>query len=145
MARKGAKSIIRDFVEAFNRKDVETLGSYFVEDATFIRPEGTFKGREEIKRYYRWLFNQYVKITFGEVNLVVVGKKAFLELLSEGDRPDGMKQRLPALMVFEFTGDKVQEVHDYYDRLLIAQQLSKGWLGKMIVNGLVNRMGKGLR
>jgi hypothetical protein len=56
-----------------------------------------------------------------------------------------MNQRLPGLAAFHFRNGRVEQVHDYYDRLLIAEQLAKGWLAKTVVGAVVNRMQKGLR
>jgi uncharacterized protein (TIGR02246 family) len=147
MSEKKLESIIRSICEAFNKRDVEKMVSFFTDDATLIRPEGTFKGKEEIKRYYRWSFSNYSELILTEVDLIVNGNKAVLEFVSEGTavRDNRMKQRLPGMTVFEFRKGKVQQVHDYYDRLLIAQQLAKGWLEKKIINAVVNRMEKGLR
>ena len=36
------KSAVRSIVEAFNSRDVEKMLSFVADDATFIRPEGTF-------------------------------------------------------------------------------------------------------
>jgi len=74
------------------------------------------------------------------------GIRLSLEFLSEGTslRGGGKKQRLSGLILFEFRNGKVQQAHEYYDRLLVAQQLANGWLEKKIINAVVNRMGKGL-
>jgi ketosteroid isomerase-like protein len=142
----GLESIIHDILEAFNKKDLTRMISFFADDATVIRPEGTFRGKEEIKRYYTWSFSNYSELTLTEKGFVVEGNKAVLEFVSEGTsaRGGGKKQQLPGMAVFEFRNGKVQQVHDYYDRLLIAQQLANGWLEKKIVNAVANRMGKGL-
>ena len=140
------ESIIHSICEAFNEKDLTRMISFFAEDATIIRPEGTFRGKEEIKRYYTWSFSNYSELTLTEKDFVVEGNKAVLEFVSEGTsyRGGGKKQRVPGMVVFEFRNGKVQHVHDYYDRLLIAQQLANGWFEKKIINAVVNRMGKGL-
>ena len=143
----GLESIIHNICEAFNKKDLTRMISFFADDATFIRPEGTFRGKEEIKRYYTWSFSNYSELTLIEKGFIVEGNKAVLEFVSEGTsvRGGGQKQRAPGLVVFEFRNGKVQQAHDYYDRLLIAQQLASGWFEKKIINAVVNRMEKGLR
>ena len=141
------ESIIHNILEAFNKKDLTRMTSFFGDDATFIRPEGTFRGKEEIKRYYTWSFSNYSELTLTAKGFVVEGNKAVLEFVFEGtsSRGGGKKQQLPGMAVFEFRNGKVQQVHDYYDRLLIAQQLANGWFEKKIINAVVNRTGKGLR
>jgi uncharacterized protein (TIGR02246 family) len=145
MSEEEIKSAVRSIVEAFNSRDVEKMLSFVADDATFIRPEGTFKGKEEIKRYYTWSFQHYSKLTLTETDLIVGGNKAVLEFVSEGTATDGMNQRLPGLAAFHFRNGRVEQVHDYYDRLLIAEQLAKGWFAKTVVGAVVNRMQKGLR
>lgn len=139
-------AVIQNILEAFNEKDLTRMLSFFADDAVFVRPEGTFKGKEEIKRFYTWNFSNYLEIKLTEKDFVVEGNKAVLEFVSEGTsyRGGGKKQRVPGMVVFEFRNGKVQQVHDYYDRLLIAQQLANGWFEKKIINAVVNRMGKGL-
>ena len=140
-------AVIQNILEAFNEKDLTRMLSFFADDAVFVRPEGTFKGKEEIKRFYTWNFSNYLEIKLTEKDFVVEGNKAVVELLSEGTSARGgnKKQRMQVLTLFEFRDGKVQRVDDYYDRLLIAQQLANGWFEKTIINGVLNRMSKGLR
>jgi steroid delta-isomerase-like uncharacterized protein len=140
-------SIIQNILEAFNKKDLTRMLSFFADDLIFVRPEGTFKGKEEIKRFYTWMYSNYSEIRFAEKDFIVEGNKAVVELVSEGTSARGgnKKQRIQALTLFEFRNGKVQQVNDYYNQLLIAQQLANGWFEKTIVNAVVNRMHRGLR
>ncbi len=121
--------------------------SFFADDATYIRSEGTFRGKEEIKRYYTWSYSNYSEVTLAEKNIIVEGNKAVLEWALEGTsiRGVGKKVQLQGLDIFEFRNGKVQEIHIYQDRLLVAKQLASGWLEKTIINAVLNRMEKGLR
>lgn len=141
------KSIIRNILEAFNKKDLVGLLSFFADDATYVRSEGTFRGKEEIKRYYTWTFSNYSEITLTDKVIIVEGDKAVLEWAMEGTsvRGGGKKLQLQGLDLFEFKNGKVEQVHIYQDRLLIAKQLASGWFEKTVINAVVNRMEKGLR
>ena len=141
------KSIIRNMLEAYNKKDLTSLLSFFADDATYIRSEGTFRGKEEIKRYYAWSYSNYSEVSLKEKGIIVEGDRAVLEWALEGTsvRGGGKKAQLQGLDLFEFKNGKVQEVHIYQDRLLIAKQLASGWFEKTIINAVVNRMEKGLR
>ena len=141
------KSIIRNILEAFNKKDLVGMLSFFADDATYVRSEGTFRGKEEIKRYYTWTFSNYSEITLTDKVIIVEGDKAVLEWAIEGTsvRGGGKKLQLQGLDLFEFKNGKVQQVHIYQDRLLIAKQLASGWFEKTVINAVVNRMEKGLR
>ena len=140
------KSIIRNILEAYNKKDLTSMLSFFADDATYIRSEGTFRGKEEIKRYYTWNYSNHSEISLTEKSIVVEGDMAVLEWAFEGTsvRGGGKKARLQGLDLFEFKNGKVQEVHIYQDRLLTAKQLASGWFEKTIINAVINRMEKGL-
>ncbi len=141
------KNIIRNMLEAYNKKDLTSMLSFFADDATYIRSEGTFRGKEEIKRYYTWNYSNYSEVSLMEKGIVVEGDRAVLEWAFEGTfvRGGGKKVKLQGLDLFEFKNGKVQEVHIYQDRLLAAKQLASGWFEKTIINAVVNRMEKGLR
>jgi len=145
--RAPIKSIIRNMLEAYNKKDLATMLSFFADDATYIRSEGTFKGKEEIKRFYTWNYSNHSEVSLIEKGIIVEGERAVLEWAFEGTsvRGGGKKARLQGLDIFDFKSGKVQEVHIYQDRLLIAKQLASGWFEETIINAVVNRMEKGLR
>ena len=140
-------SIIQNIFEAFNKRDLTKMLSFFADDAIFNRPEGTFKGKEEIRRYYTWQLSNYSEQRLTEKDFIVEGNKAVVELVSEGTsvRGGNKKQRIQALTLFEFRNGKVQQVNDYYNQLLVAQQLANGWFEKTIIDAVVNRFHKGLR
>ena len=140
--------LVRGVLDAFNRKDLEGLLSFFADDAVMVRPEGTFHGKDEIRRFYVWNFAGYLQNTLIEKDLVIEGNKVVLEFVSEATivrSGKELKQHLPGMVMFEFKDGRVQHAHDYYNKLSGAQQLANGWFEKTIVNGVVKRMDKGLR
>jgi ketosteroid isomerase-like protein len=54
MSEKIIESIVRDFGEAFVERDVERMLSFFTEDAVWVSPVGTFRGKEELRRVLTW-------------------------------------------------------------------------------------------
>jgi len=77
------KKTIRDILEAFNRKDLSTMFSFYADDVTYIRSEGTFKGKEEVKRYYTWVFSNWSDIKLIEKDIIVEGDRAALEFIQK--------------------------------------------------------------
>ena len=55
MSEEKIKSIIREFVEATAKGDVDKAISFCADDVVWFLPEGTFKGKNEVKRYLTWL------------------------------------------------------------------------------------------
>ncbi len=144
--RTPIKSIIRNMLQAYNKKDLTSLLSFFADDATYIRSEGTFRGKEEINRYYTWSYSNYSEVSLIEKGIIVEGDRAVLEWALEGTSVrGGKKAHFQGMDLFEFKNEKVLEVHIYQDRVQVAKQLASGWFEKTIVNGLVKRMEKGLR
>ena len=44
-------SIMRDLIKSLETDDVEKTLSLFAEDGVVVNPDGTFKGKEELRRY----------------------------------------------------------------------------------------------
>ena len=137
--------IMRDLIKSIETGDVEKTLSLFAEDGVWINPNGTFRGREELKRYMTSSARsmQEVKITETGNKIIVRGERAFYEheiaATIEGKRVEGL-----AMCAYEFANDKIQEVRTVYDRLLMAKQAAKGWLAKTLVNSIVKQAEKGL-
>jgi ketosteroid isomerase-like protein len=140
-------SVIRDFGEAYARRDVEKMLSFLTEDAVWVLPEGTFKGKEEVKRYLTWETRRIpdLKMRDAGIGIMVKGNKAVYEHVFEGSMPEGRRWReIPEIAVYEFTGEKIQQYRAYYDRLSMGKQVAKGWFEKKVVGFIVNRWEKGL-
>jgi uncharacterized protein (TIGR02246 family) len=137
--------IMRDLIKSLETNDVEKTLSFFADDGVWINPNGTFKGKEELRRYMTASSEamQDVKITETGNKIIVQGDRAFYEhdiaATIEGKRVEGL-----AMCAYEFTNDKIRAVRTVYDRLLIAKQASKGWLAKTLVNSIVKQAEKGL-
>ena len=146
MTEQQIKSIMRDYIKALVARDVEKTLSFFAEDATWVTPSGTFKGKGELKRYLTWE-NQVtpdLKVTETGIKIMVQGNTGVYEHIFLGTS-EGMKWEVLAMCVYEFTGDKIQNLRTVYDRLLIAKQTARGMLAKKAVNSIVNAFEKGLR
>lgn len=138
-------SIMRDLIKALEAADVEKALSCFAEDGVWDTPNGTFKGKAELRRYLTVSAQSMRDLTITETGnkIIVQGNKAFYEHVIaatiEGKRAEGL-----AMCAWEFTDDKVQAVRTVYDRLAMAKQAAKGWLAKMLVNAIVKQAEKGL-
>ena len=145
MAKEEIISIMRNFKEAYNKKDLEESLSFFTEDADWVNPDGVFKGKEEIKSYLKWVFETVPdqKVIESGVKIIAEEDRAVYEHILEGSY-EGMKYQILALCIYEFKGDKIQHVRSAYDRLSLAKQATKGKIAKTAVNSIINRMEKGL-
>jgi uncharacterized protein (TIGR02246 family) len=142
---EGAK-IVREFVAALHERDLDRVLSMYAEDADLVAPDGTYKGKEEIKRYWTWVFETNSALTFTDsgIGIMVQGNKAVYEHLVSGTTK-GIKWQRPTLGVYEFNEGRVQHHRMVYDRLVPVKQAARGRLARTIVNSIAKRVGKGLR
>jgi ketosteroid isomerase-like protein len=145
MTEEKIASIMRELIKSLETGDVEKTLSFFAEDGVWINPNGTFKGKEELRNYLTISSQSMrdMKVTEIGNKIIVQENKSFYEhqiaATIEGKRIEGL-----AMCAYEFTDDKVQEVRTVYDRLLLAKQAAKGWLPQMLVNSIVKQAEKGL-
>jgi ketosteroid isomerase-like protein len=145
MADEKFASLMRDFVKTLGEGDVEKLLSFLTEDAVWVNPNGTFKGKKELRRYLT-VFSQSMRdVTVTECGngIIVQGNKAFFEHVIAGTI-EGKRAEALAMCAYEFSDDKIKEVRTTYDRLLMSQQVAP-WFGKWMVNFIVKQAEKGLR
>ena len=145
MAKK-TESIIRDFVAALEKGDLDGALSFFTEDATWYSSPGTFKGTNEIKEYTTWLIQAVSNMKFIDdgVGILVQGNKALYQHILTGTS-DGNAFKVPAICTYEFDGEKCKNHWTVNDRLLIAKQVATGPIARMAITMIINRTEKGLR
>jgi len=144
MADEKIPGIMRDFAKTMEKGDVEKMLSFLTEDAAWVNPNGTFKGKEELRRYMMVFLGSMKDVTVTECGngIIVQGNKSFFEHVI-GGTIDGRRAEVLAMCAYEFSGDKIKEVRTTYDRLSMAQQAATG-LGKWMANMIVKQMEKGL-
>ena len=145
MSEKKIEGIMRDFVKAIEEQNVEKALSFLTDDADYVTPEGTFKGKEELGRYLTWgtqtTPNQKVRDT--GIGIMVKGNKAVFEHIVEGTY-EGTKYEALTICVYEFSNEKIRHLRTVVDRLSIAKHVAKGWFAKRIMNSIIVRAEKGL-
>ncbi len=146
MPEEKIPSIMREFVKTMEDGDVEKSLAYFTEDGVWINPSGTFKGKNELRRYVAWMYGQMKDVKVKECGhgIIAQGNKAFFEHEISGTTA-GKKATILAMCAYEFAGDKIKEVRTTMDRISLAQQVATGWLPKMMINMVVKQGQKGLR
>ncbi len=144
MAEEKIPSIVREFLKTMEDSDVEKSMAYFTDDAVWMCPMGTFKGKDEVRRYTVAMYDQMKDIKVKECGngLIAQGNKALIEHEISSTMV-GKKTSVLAFCAYEFEGDKIKEVRSAYDRLSMAQQVASG-LPKMMVNMIAKQTEKGL-
>lgn len=138
-------NVVRKLNEALSKGDIETLMSFYAEDATLISPNGKFQGKDAIRHNWTWSLEtmQNLTTTETEFGVMAIGNKVAAEHTVEGT-VDGMKVSVPMPCLYEFSGDKIRLHKMAFDRLSLAKQAAKGWLSKKIVGSVEAQVEKGL-
>jgi ketosteroid isomerase-like protein len=151
MSEEKIVSVIRDFVEAYVKRDVEKTLSFLSEDVVWAQPEGTFKGKGEVKRLLTWLPKSFwysqIKVRDAGVGILVKGNRAVYEQIIEGKAHRTFEA--PAVSIFEFSGEKIQQYRTLCDRMTLGKQGCgkqgyDGWLDRRMLTGILNTWEGGL-
>jgi ketosteroid isomerase-like protein len=139
-------NIMHDFMRALEKADVEKILSLSAEDVVWITNEGTFKGKQEMKRYLTWMAGNWkeAKITETGNGIIAQGDKAFVEHILSGTI-QGKRVEVLGLCAWEIKNGKIQRMATVMDRLSMAKQAAKGWLARCVVNSVTKQAEKGLR
>ncbi len=145
MAEEKIAGIMRDFAKTMEKGDAEKTLSFFTEDGVWVNPNGTFRGKEELRRSLTWMAQTMRDMSVTECGngIIVQGNKAFFEHVIAAT-VEGQKVEVLAMCAYEFRGDKIKETRTTFDRLSLAKQAAKGWLPKKLVNFMVKQAEKGL-
>jgi ketosteroid isomerase-like protein len=143
MSEQDPGKVLRSIHEALNKRDVDKAVSFFADDVVSVSPEGTFKGKAEIRRYFEWLLHQNSEFKLTETGLYVEGNVVTHEYVAEATTKDG-KGSLPCIAIAEIKNGKVQRIRNYYDRVTLAKQMAKGVIATRAVNSIISQMEKGL-
>jgi ketosteroid isomerase-like protein len=146
MTEEQMKNTMRDLVKALTAKDVEKMLSFLAEDASWTAPEGTFKGKAELKRYATWLIQTIPDLSAVDTGIKTMaqGNIGVYEHAFSGTFK-GRKWQSPSMCIYEFSGDKILNIRTVYDRLSMAKQAAAGVVDRWVVGSLVGSMEKGLR
>jgi ketosteroid isomerase-like protein len=145
MTEEKRKNIVREFLAAYQGRNMEKALAYLTDDATWVTPAAQYEGKDEVRRYLAWEFDTVpsLTITEAEAGLMVQGDQALIEHTLAGTVRGEPCQWL-AICAYEFEDGKIQEVRTVYDRLTLVQQSATGWLESKIVNAVASQTESGL-
>ena len=116
--------LVRDFCEAWSRKDAEELGGYFTEDAVYHNiPMQPVTGKAAIREAFGMFLPSSETIEFEVINLAVAGDIVFAERV---DRflIAGKTVELPVTGVFEIEGGRIKTWRVYFDFAMWQRQMA---------------------
>ncbi|MFP6626425.1 MAG: limonene-1,2-epoxide hydrolase family protein [Deltaproteobacteria bacterium] len=110
-----AEKLVREFCQAWTRKDARELLGYFTEDSVYHNmPMPEARGPEAIAQVFNFFLPIAEKIEWEILNLVADGNLVFTERV---DRfvIGGKSVDLPVAGIFEVQDGKIKAWRDYFD------------------------------
>ena len=146
MTEEQMKNTMRELVRALTSGDIEKMLSYLADDASWTAPEGSFKGKAELRKYATWLIQTIPDLSAVDsgIKTMAQGNIGIYEHIFSGTLK-GRKWQSLSICIYEFQGDKIQSIRTVQDRLSMARQAAAGVLDRWLVGSLVGTMEKGLR
>jgi ketosteroid isomerase-like protein len=146
MTEERIANLMREFVGTMGTEDVDKALSYFTDDATWVTPNGTFRGQAELRHCLTQMAQSMQDMTVTESGngIIVQGNKAFFEHVIAGTM-EGKRGEVLAMCAYEFSGEKIQAVRTAWDRLTMADQMAKGLIPRWMVGMIVKKVEKAFR
>jgi len=120
-----AEKIVNDFCKAFESKNVESIMSFFTDDAVYHNiPMKAVSGKAAIRATIESFMPKSPsdKITFKILHSSSNGNVVFNERVDMFDQ-GGKHMELPVAGVFEISGGKIAKWRDYFDMQMFTKQM----------------------
>lgn len=109
-------TIVRDFLGAWPRRDLEELMSFFAPDAVYHNvPVAPCIGAAAIRETFAGFLATMPGIVLDVVNLVADGELVMAERIDRFVMPNGHRFDLPVTGVFEVRDGKIVAFRDYFN------------------------------
>lgn len=116
-------SIVRAFCQAFSRRDVDEILSFFTDDAVYHNmPMPAVQGKAAIKSVLDMFVKPSQSIDFNMLNTAASGDIVFTERIDKFQMGE-KRVELPVCGVFEVRGGKIAAWRDYFDMATWTRQV----------------------
>jgi len=145
MTEEEIKNVVKSLVDALEKRDIDRAVSTFTDDAEWFTPHGTFKGKDEIKKYITWMTDvlKDLKFVMDGVGLLIQGNQGIHQSIYEGTYK-GIKVKAANICTYEFAEDKIKRHWTINDRLSLAKQVATGPIARKAVSTIIAKTEEGL-
>ena len=111
---------LREFLEAFNRHDLDAIMSFFTEDCVFDMPRGPApggahaEGKAAVRALLATRFTGIPDVHYGDDRHFVAGDRGASEWLLTGTTAAGKRIAVRGCDLFEFEGELVRRKDSYW-------------------------------
>ena len=136
------RRIAWDFHSPLNNRDIDKAMSMFADDASWIvMPGATIYDKQEIRKYLEKAMRNFPKFVVKDIHPPVVsGDMLTHEYIHEVRLQDGREGQIPAVVVMELSGGKINQIRHYIDKLEAAKQMTKGIVSKRVVARIIKQV-----
>ncbi len=108
--------VVRAFIAAWSRLDVEELVGYFTPDGTYYNmPIAPVSGHDALRPFITGFISGWASTEWEVLHLVESGDLVIAERVDRTITPDGKQIELPCCGVFEMEQGKIRVWRDYFD------------------------------
>ena len=113
MARNVSREVLKDFLEAFNRHDLDAIMAYFAEDCVFYMPRGAkprgdrYTGKEEVRAGLSKRFEGIPDVHYGDDRHWVCENFGVSEWTLTGTSVSGQFIEVRGVDLLEFEDGKI--------------------------------------
>lgn len=116
----GRVATMKEFLDAFNRHDVDAIMSYFVDDCEFDTPRGPtaygrrLRGKAEVREGISARFEGIPDVSYSDDVHWSCGDRGVSEWTLRGTTVDGRRVEVRGCDLFVFEGDKLKRKDSYW-------------------------------
>ena len=123
-----------DLDDDLEKRDINKLISYFSEDCEIEILGLTLKSHSGVKKWLDWFFKSFESIKFEPIVIIVDNDTFFEEFFIHGITNNNVKLNVKVSEVLIYENYKIKSLRLYLDRLMFADAVITGFLGKKLVN-----------
>ena len=112
--------LLKGFLEAFNRHDLDAIMDYFAEDCVFYMPRGSaprgdrYVGKDQVRAGLATRFEGIPDVNYGEDQHWVCGDFGVSEWTLTGTTVSGKKIEVRGVDLLEFSGGKITRKDSFW-------------------------------
>ncbi|MGH2784164.1 MAG: nuclear transport factor 2 family protein [Actinomycetota bacterium] len=111
-----AETLVREFCDAWSKRDVDLLTDYFAENAIYHNmPMQPLEGRDVIRAFLSGLLSGAASVEFRMLNVVASDDVVMTERVDTFGMADGREGAFPVMGIFEVRDGKISAWRDYFD------------------------------
>jgi ketosteroid isomerase-like protein len=120
MSELVTRELLKDFLEAFNRHDLDAIMEYFAEDCVFYMPRGStargarYSGKAEVRAGLATRFAGIPDVHYGDDQHWVCGDFGVSEWTLRGTSVAGEKIEVRGVDLLEFAGGKITRKDSFW-------------------------------